>query len=37
MKTFLPMLLQVMMLSDKDSIYHTKTNEKEGEIEKEEK
>lgn len=37
MKTFLPMLLQVMMLSDKDSIYHTKTNEKEDEIEKEEK
>ena len=28
MKTLLPMLLQVMMLSDKDSIYHTKNNEK---------
>ena len=34
MKTLLPMLLQVMMLSDKDSIYHTKTNEKEGTAEK---
>ena len=28
MKTLLPMLLQIMMLSDKDSIYHTKNNEK---------
>ena len=36
MKTLLPMLLQVMMLSDKDSIYHTKNNEKGEEINKEE-
>ena len=31
MKTLLPMLLQVMMLSDKDSIYHSKINEKDEE------
>tara|TARA_Y100000389_G_scaffold148886_1_gene148073 strand:+ start:1727 stop:2146 length:420 start_codon:yes stop_codon:yes gene_type:complete len=28
MKSLLPMLLQVMMLSDKDSVYHSKEDEK---------
>lgn len=36
MKTLLPMLLHVMMLSDKDSIYHSKINEKEEEEKKDE-